>query len=55
MAFFKRDPKKQLTKNYQRKLELAMLAMRRGDIRENAMLVAQAEELKAQIDALPDN
>lgn len=52
MPFFKRDPKKKLRKAYEQKLELAMQAMRRGDIRENATLVAQADELKAQIDAL---
>ena len=52
MPFFKRDPKKKLQKDYQQKLEAAMQAMRRGDIRENAMLVAQAEEIKAALDKL---
>jgi len=52
MPLFKRDPKKKLQKDYQQKLEAAMQAMRRGDIRENATLVAQAEALKAEIDKL---
>ena len=50
MPLFKRDPSKKLRKEYQQKLESAMHAMRRGDIRENAKLVAEAEEIKAQID-----
>lgn len=51
MALFKRDPTKKLMKAYQRKLEAAMQAMRRGDVRNNALLVAEAESIKAQIDA----
>jgi len=52
VPFFKRDPKKKLQKEYQQKLAAAMQAMRRGDIRENAMLVAEAEEIKAALDKL---
>lgn len=51
MPLFKRDPTKDLKKAYQKKMEAAMHAMRRGDVRENALLVAEAEKLKAEIDA----
>jgi cell division protein FtsB len=52
MPLFRRDPTRKLTKAYEQKLSEAMQAMRRGDVRENAALVAEAEALKAQIDAL---
>ena len=52
MPFFKRDPTKKLKKEYGKKLEAAMHAMHRGDIRENARLVVEAEAIKEQIDAL---
>ena len=54
MAFFRfrRDPLTKLKKNYEQKLGEAMTAMRRGDIRDNARLVAEAEALKAEIDEL---
>ena len=52
MSLFKRNPKKKLQREYQQKLEAAMQAMRRGDIRENAMLTAQADEIKAALDKL---
>jgi hypothetical protein len=50
MPLFKRDPTKKLKKAYQQKMEAAMHAMRRGDIRENALLVAEAEELRREIE-----
>lgn len=52
MPLFKRDPRKKLQKAYQQKMEEAMHAMRRGDVRENALLVAEAEKIKAEIDKL---
>ena len=52
MALFKRDPTKKLKKAYQQKMEAAMHAMRRGDVRENAMLVAEADKLREEIEAL---
>lgn len=52
LPLFKRDPKKKLRKAYQQKMEAAMQAMRRGDVRNNALLVAEADEIKAKIDAL---
>ena len=42
MPLFKRDPAKKLKRAYQQKMESAMHAMRRGDVRENARLVAEA-------------
>jgi hypothetical protein len=51
MALFKRDPTRKLTKAYQQKLEAAMRALRQGDVRNNALLVAEAESIKQQIDA----
>ena len=50
MSLFKRDPTKKLKKAYQQKMEAAMHAMRRGDVRENAMLVAEAEKIRAEIE-----
>ncbi len=52
MPLFRRDPTKKLRKTYEQKLEAAMHAMRRGDVRENAMLTAEAEKLRAEIEAL---
>lgn len=52
MPLFKRDPTKKLKKAYQQKMESAMHAMHRGDVRQNALLVAEADVIKAQIDAL---
>ena len=52
MALFKRDPTKKLKKAYQQKMEAAMHAMRRGDVRGNAMLVAEAEKIKTELDGL---
>ena len=49
---FKKDPKKKLMKTYEAKMKEAMLAMRNGDVRSNAMLTREAEEIKAQIDQL---
>lgn len=50
MSLFKRDPTKKLQKLYRQKLEAAMHAMRRGDVRENARLVAEGEKLRQQIE-----
>lgn len=52
MSLFKRDPKKKLQKSYHQKLEAAMHAMRNGDIKKNAALTAEAEEIKAALDEL---
>lgn len=55
MPLFKRDPTKKLNKRYQDKMKAAMQALRNGDVRENAVLVAEAEELKAELDRLGAN
>jgi hypothetical protein len=52
VPLFKRDPARKLKKTHRLKLESAMHAMRRGDIRENARLVAEAELLQKEIDDL---
>ncbi|XOV83685.1 MAG: DUF6435 family protein [bacterium] len=52
MPLFKRDPKKKLQKAYEQKMETAMHAMRRGDVRQNALLVAEAEQIKAELDKI---
>lgn len=49
---FKRDPTKKLRKSYQQKLEAAMHAMRRGDVRENALLSEEAEKIRLEIEAV---
>ena len=50
MGLFKRDPTRKLKRAYQQKMELAMHAMRRGDVRNNALLVAEAELIRVQIE-----
>jgi hypothetical protein len=50
MALFKRDPIKKLKNLYQQKMEAAMHAMRNGDVRQNALLFAEAEKIKVEID-----
>ncbi len=52
LSFLKRDPTKKLTKQYYEKLEQAMLAQRKGDIRLYSSITAEAEALKADIDRL---
>ena len=52
MPLFKRNPTKKLQREYQQKMEAAMQAMRRGDVRENALLYAEAEKIKSEIDRL---
>lgn len=51
-SLFKRDPIKKLNKAYGFKLEQAMLAQRNGDIRSYAMLTAEAEKIREEIEAL---
>ena len=52
MPLFRRDPARKLRKSRQQKMEAAMHALRRGDVRENARLVAEADRLQAEIDAI---
>lgn len=51
-GIFKSNSTKKLRKTYDIKLEQAMLAQRKGDIKTYSMLTAEAEELWSQIEAL---
>lgn len=51
-SLFKKDPIKKLDKEYERKLEQAMLAQRNGDIKSYSMITAEAEKIKLQITEL---
>jgi Family of unknown function (DUF6435) len=51
-SFFKKDPLKELNKQYLQKLEEAMHAQRNGDIRTYSMLTSEAEEYLKQIEEL---
>ncbi|MCC2605751.1 DUF6435 family protein [Planctobacterium marinum] len=51
-GLFKSDPVKKLRKQYDDKLESAMLAQRRGDIKSYSLLTAEAESLWQQIEKL---
>lgn len=51
-GLFKRDPVKKLRKIYDHKLEQAMLAQRKGDMRLFADLTAESEALWQQIEQL---
>lgn len=53
MPFFRRNPAKKLNKQYQAKMKAAMEALRSGDVRKNATLVAEADEIKVALGALP--
>ncbi|GGD69325.1 DUF6435 family protein [Lacimicrobium alkaliphilum] len=46
---FRRDPNKKLRKQYDTRLEQAMQAQRRGDIKSFAMLTDEAEKLWQQL------
>ena len=50
MSLFRRDPTRKLQKTYEQKMESAMHALRNGDVRQNALLVAEAEEIRLQIE-----
>jgi hypothetical protein len=51
-GLFKSDPTKKLRKTYDIKLEQAMLAQRKGDIKSYSMLTAEAEAIWAEIQSL---
>jgi hypothetical protein len=50
-GLFKSDPRKKLKKQYDKKLEQAMIAQRNGDIKSYSFLSLEAEQLLAQIKA----
>ncbi len=51
-GIFKSDPTKKLRKQYDMKLEKAMLAQRKGDIKTYSMLTAEAEKMWEEIERL---
>ncbi|MFT2091933.1 DUF6435 family protein [Paraglaciecola sp. 2405UD69-4] len=51
-SLFKKDPIKKLEKTYLVKLEQAMHAQRKGDIKSYSMITAEAEDIQAQITAM---
>lgn len=51
-GLFKKDPTKKLQKQYEAKLQEAMHMQRNGKIREYSFLTAEAEEIRAQMEAL---
>ncbi|EKO3557844.1 Lacal_2735 family protein [Vibrio metschnikovii] len=51
-SIFKSDPTKKLRKQHTLKLENAMLAQRKGDIRTYSQLTFEADEMYQQIERL---
>ena len=51
-SFLKKDPIKNLNKQYFQKLENAMHAQRNGDIKSYSMISAEAETIRAEIEEL---
>jgi hypothetical protein len=51
-GLFKSNPTKKLRKQYDMKLEQAMLAQRKGDIKTYSMLTAESEALWKEIQEL---
>ncbi|GIU02865.1 MULTISPECIES: DUF6435 family protein [Shewanella] len=51
-SIFKSNPLKKLNQRYAAKLEQAMHAQRKGDIRAYSMLTAEAEQIENQIKAV---
>ena len=51
-SFLKSDPTKNLRKQYYAKLEKAMYAQRKGDIKSYSMITAEAEQIREKIEAL---
>lgn len=51
-SIFKSNPLKKLNQRYAAKLEQAMYAQRKGDIRAYSMLTAEAEQIENQIKQL---
>ena len=48
-SFFKKDPLKQLNKQYSAKLKQAMQSQRNGDIKSYSLLTFEAEQILDQI------
>jgi len=54
-GLFKSNPTKKLRKTYDIKLEQAMHAQRKGDIKTYSMLTAEAESIWKQIEEIEKN
>ncbi len=54
-SFLKPDPLKALRKSYDQKLEQAMQAQRKGDIKTYSLLTAESEVIWQQIEAIQKN
>ena len=54
-SLFKKDPIKKLNKLYEAKLEEAMHAQRKGDIKSYAMITADAEIIATEIKELENS
>jgi hypothetical protein len=54
-SIFKSNPIKKLNKLYEVKLEQAMLAQRNGDIKSYAMITAEADQIRMQIEELENS
>jgi len=52
MNLFRRNPLNKLKKNHRDKMAAAMRAMQKGDIRQNALLYAEADILRQKIEEL---
>ena len=52
LGMFRKDPSKKLRKQYDVKLEQAMLAQRNGDIKTYSMLTAESEALWSKLQEL---
>ena len=51
-SFFKKDPLKELNKEYSAKLEQAMLSQRKGDIKSYSQHTFEAEQILDKIKVL---
>ena len=51
-GWMKRDPEKQLRRQYHAKLEEALQAQRNGNIRQYSFLTAEAEKLREKLEEI---
>ncbi|MDO6746171.1 DUF6435 family protein [Gilvimarinus sp. 1_MG-2023] len=55
LSLFRKDPTQKLQKKYEAILEKAMYAQRSGDIKTYSLLTEEAEQIRAEIEALQAN
>ena len=53
-GWMKRDPEKQLRRQYHAKLEEALQAQRNGNIRQYSFLTAEAEKLREKLEEIEE-